>query len=153
MPISNKHKSMAKSMVANAKYCKKNPKRKCHPFTDGTKVCGCQGGWSVFFATLKTKKVEEARARLIEWFTEATFKSSDVGIPKWIPMAQKVLKSSRFNEKTKAYWRKRLTAWCKKNPKNKVCKNIKINEALMAMNVPLTVEIIMKITEEIIGED
>lgn len=140
MPISNKHKSMAKSMVANAKYCKKDPTRKCHNFKDGTKVCGCQGGWSVFFATLKTKKVHEARERLIEWYMESTLRGSD--LPSWIAMATKVLKSNKYNEKTKAYWRGRLQKWCKANPKNKICKKVKVNESF------LTEEVLIKITEK-----
>ena len=61
MPIHTSWKSMVKAMLGNSKYCKKNPKRKCHKFTDGTKVCGCQGGWSVFFASVNSMKADETK--------------------------------------------------------------------------------------------
>lgn len=237
---------MVKSMLSNASYCKRNPKRKCRPFTDGKKVCGCQGGWSVFFATVnkmgadetkprpkkattqeavekilewykglgkafiiktkkapsyvspakttttplksithppkavglltgygitsepakpqgsklpagtkttgriselqrlgkskkktkkqrkkrgKKKRTQESKRKIIKWFMESTLKSSDLpahAIPKWVGLAQKVLKSSKFSPKVKAYWRNRLEELCKKNPKYPVCKGLKI---------------------------
>jgi len=125
---------MAKSMIGNSDYCKRNPKRKCHPFTDGSRLCGCQGGWSVFFATVnkmgadetkprpKAKKTQESK-KLLEWFMESTLKSSDLPanvIPKWVGLARKILKSPKFNEKVKTYWKNRLEKWCKEHPK--LCK-------------------------------
>jgi len=133
MPIHVSWKSMVKSMLGNSKYCKRNPKRKCYPFSDGTRVCGCKGGWSVFFATVNKmgaddtkpmpkKRVQESKEKIIQWFIESTLKSSD--IPKWIEMAQKVLVSPKFNEKIKDYWRSRLENWCKSHGDHKVCKGL-----------------------------
>lgn len=131
MPIHVSWRSMVKSMLANASYCKRNPKRKCYPFTDGKKVCGCAGGWSVFFATVNKMGADDTKprpkgktqeAKVLEWFIESTLKSSDVKVPPWVGMAQRVLKSPKFSDKVKAYWKSRLQAWCKKNPKHKICK-------------------------------
>jgi hypothetical protein len=33
-------------------YCKGDSTSKCRDFTDGSKVCLCEKGWNVFFATL-----------------------------------------------------------------------------------------------------
>ena len=114
-------------------YCKGGA-NVCRDFSDGTKICACEKAWSVFFATVTKnwgrgaetkpipKHVQEAyeREELIEWFLES-FEESDAGVPKWIPLAKKVLASKKFNDKIKAYWRSRLEAWCKKNKGNKVC--------------------------------
>jgi len=131
-------------MLGNADYCKKNPKRRCYKFTDGKEVCGCAGGWSIFFATMRKKgwspeksrpkkvseavfseAVEEYKIHVLEWFVESTLKSSDVRVPNWVGLAQKAIKSTKLSEKVKAYWRKRLQSWCKENPKAKICKGDK----------------------------
>lgn len=135
MPIHTSWKSMVKSMLSNSKYCKRNPKRKCHKFSDGTSVCGCQGGWSVFFATVNKmgaddtkpmpkRRMEESKEKIVRWFVESALKSSDR--PKWIELAQKVLASPSFGENIKSYWRKRLSDWCEENPKYPLCKGLKI---------------------------
>lgn len=54
---------MASAMIHNASYCKRSPKKKCYKFTDGKKVCGCAGGWSVFFATLNKKGWDDTKPR------------------------------------------------------------------------------------------
>ena len=112
-------------------------KVKCRPFTDGSKLCMSAKAWQVFFATInkmgadetkprpKSKRTQESREKLIEWFVESTLKSSDLPanvVPKWVGLAKKILKSPKFNEKIKAYWQKRLTKWCKKNPR--ICKGV-----------------------------
>ena len=153
MPIHTSWKSMCKGILANAKYCKRNPERKCHSFTDGSKVCGCQGGWSVFYATVAKrvgkggetkpmpKKFSESREKLIEWFMESTLKSSDVGhIPKWVGLAQKVIKSPKFTEKVKNYWKGRLKKWCKENPDQKICKSLKFSESYEEKTVRKMIE-------------
>ena len=125
---------MVKSMKGT--YCKKGDKTKCRPFTDGTKVCMCAKGWSVFFASINKMGADETKPRpksrmseayrsKLAAFIEATLKSADLpenSVPRWVGLAQKVLKSPKFNDKIKTYWRKRLQDWCKKNPKNKACK-------------------------------
>jgi len=132
MPIHTSWKSMAEGMRRT--YAGQG-KTKCRPFTDGTKVCMSQKAWQVFFATINKMGADETKPRphskstqesrkVVEWFIESTLKSSDLpphSIPKWINLAQKVLKSPKLNEKVKAYWKKRLMAWCKENPKSKVC--------------------------------
>ena len=69
------------------------------------------------------------KKKILEWFIESkvkdgSLKSSDV--PRHIKMAQRVLSSNKFNEKIKAYWRGRLTAWCKEHPSYPACKGLKI---------------------------
>lgn len=135
-----------------ATYCgrKKAGPQKCRSFTDGKKLCMCAKAWQVFFAKVNKmgaddtkpmpkKKISEATLKRIfsesknkdqiYWFIEATLKSSDLpseSVPKWIGLAKKVLKSPKFSPKVKAYWRKRLMSWCKKNPKYPACKGMKI---------------------------
>jgi len=142
MPIHTSWKSMAKAMVANAKYCKKDTTRRCYKFTDGKKVCGCAGGWSVFFATVKTMgakpekprpKTQESKQKILKWFMEShsSLMSSDLpahSIPNWIGLAKKVIESPKFNEKIKTFWRKRMGKWCKDNPNSDICKKKKVNK-------------------------
>lgn len=118
---------MINSILGNSKYCKKDPKRKCYKFADGTRVCGCSGGWSVFFATLNKmgadetkpmpkKKTEESH-KVIQWFMESTLQSSSVSAnltPKWVGLAEKVISSEKFSEKVKSYWSERLAEYKKK---------------------------------------
>jgi len=137
---------MIRSMLGNASYCKRNPKRKCYDAVGGKKICGCAGGWSVFFATMRKRGWDEKKARpkkvteavfmeaveqtveemdlkLIKWF-ESTLKASDVNVPRWVGLAKRVISNPKLNEKMKKYWRGRLEVWCKKNPTAKVCKGI-----------------------------
>lgn len=128
MPIHTSWKSMVKGMAGSYK----KGKMKCYPFTDGSKVCMRAKAWQVFFATVnkmgadETKprprkvKTGEANEKIIEWFLEA--KQVKNNIPPWVFLAKKIINSSKANDKTKAFWKKRLTAWCAKNPKAGVCK-------------------------------
>jgi len=155
MPIHTSWKKMCLSMKASYKA----GKIKCRKFADGTQVCMSEKAWSVFFATINKMGADDTKprpkrkineAKMIDWFMESV--NNDDGLPRWINMALKVLKSEKYNDKIKSYWRKRLSAFCKKNPKSKVCKQIKINEALE--NMSLTKDLLMRIAEEIItGED
>lgn len=192
---------MIRSMLANAKYCKKNPKKKCYKLSDGAKICGCAGGWSVFYATLKSKGMKDTAApskkfkesfkqyfaktkvtkpkkkpqftapkkkassvltkkkrkvgggcsvcesKLIDWFMES---KTENGNPRGVNMALKVLKSDKYSDTTKAYWKGRLKAWCKKNPKSEVCKKIEVNESLEAMG--LSKDLLARIAEEAIQD-
>jgi len=151
MPIHTSWKKMAIGMRASYKA----GKTKCRKFADGSQVCMSEKAWSVFFATInkmgasdtkprpKKKKINEAK--LLDWFMEAKMEND---LPRWVSMALKVLKSDKYNAKIKAYWKKRLTAYCKKNPKSKVCKQIRINESLEAMY--LSRELLARIAEEVI---
>lgn len=128
MPIHASWKSMAEGMRKT--YA--GGKDKCRPFTDGSKVCMSVKAWSVFFATMnkmgadETKprpkvKTSESTEKLIEWFMESKG-IKDESIPSWVPLAKKVLSSPKYNEKIKAFWKKKLDAFCAKNPKSGVCK-------------------------------
>jgi len=61
MPIHASFKNMARSMVNNPKYCARNPKKVTRKFTDGTSIRGCQGGWSVFYATIRKRGIDETK--------------------------------------------------------------------------------------------
>lgn len=63
MPIHSSWKSMASAMIHNASYCKRSPKKRCYKLTTGKKICGCAGGWSVFFATLRKRGWDETKPR------------------------------------------------------------------------------------------
>jgi len=54
---------MASAIIHNASYCKRNPKRRCYKTTDGKQLCGCVGGWSVFFATMRKRGWSETKPR------------------------------------------------------------------------------------------
>ena len=150
MPIHTSWKSMATGM----KTTYKKGKVKCRKFADGSQVCMSEKAWSVFFATISKmgasdtkprpkKKINESK--LIDWFMEAKMEND---IPRWVNMALKVLKSDKYSAKIKTYWKKRLTGYCKKNPKLKICRQIKINESLEAMS--LNKELLACIAEEIV---
>lgn len=128
MPIHASWKSMAEGMRKT--YA--GGKGKCRPFTDGSKVCMSDKAWSVFFATInkmgadETKprakvKTSESTEKIIEWFMESKG-VKDESIPSWVPLAKKVLSSPKYNEKIKVFWKKKLDAFCAKNPKSGVCK-------------------------------
>ena len=61
MPIHTSYKSMASSFIKNPKYCKNNSERTCHGFTDGSELCGCKGGWSIFFATVRKRGWDDTK--------------------------------------------------------------------------------------------
>lgn len=54
---------MAKGIINNPKYCKKNPKKVCKKLTSGAEICGCTGGWSVFHATMNKHGWNEGKPR------------------------------------------------------------------------------------------
>lgn len=77
---------MASSMSS---YCSKDSKKECRDFTDGSNICLCIKGWSVFFATLNkhgwddkkprphsvsetvfNKALEEGIKDIVGWFEE-----------------------------------------------------------------------------------
>jgi hypothetical protein len=131
MPIHTSWKSMAEGMRSVKAY--NQGKIKCRPFTDGSKVCMRTRAWSVFFATInkmgadETKprpqkvKTSESMEKVIKWFMESKG-ITDENIPNWVPLAKKVLNSPKFTEKIKVFWKKKLDAYCAKNPKSGVCK-------------------------------
>jgi hypothetical protein len=115
-------------------YCKKGDKLVGRSFTDGSKVRLCSKAWSVFFATIRKHGWKETKPRprtvnetvfneavevyldeLRAWFAETVAKG-DRSEPTWVRLARRVLKSGA-SEKLKAYWRKRLQDWEKKNKK------------------------------------
>ena len=139
-------------MIRSMKKTYTTGKVKCRDFSDGTKVCASQKAWSVFYASLKKKGLKDTsapkkfnEAKLIEWFLESKVENN---VPRWITLALKILKSDKYNDKIKAYWRKRIASYCKKNPKLQICKKTKINESLEAMN--LSKELLIKIAEEVL---
>ena len=69
MPIHTSWKSMAKSMAKT--YCKGATKKKCKKFTDGSQVCICQKGWSVFFASINKMGAKETQPRPSKKINEA----------------------------------------------------------------------------------
>jgi len=117
-----------------ATYCKKGAKMKERDFTDGSKVRACTKAWSVFFASLNKRgwKSEKPRPKTQEtvedfileyntevevWFEETTLLSSNVPIPRWVKMANRIIKSKKSSNALKTYWRNRLEKWKKKKPK------------------------------------
>lgn len=76
MPIHTSWKSMAKGMR------KQYPGKVCRDFTDGSKVCMGEKGWSIFYATgtkrygkgFETKKMpkktEESLKAIVQWYLE-----------------------------------------------------------------------------------
>lgn len=74
---------------AMSSYCSGDSPKECRDFTDGSKVCLCKKGWSVFFATLNkhgwddtkprphtvsetifNQAIEETVKSIVEWFEE-----------------------------------------------------------------------------------
>jgi len=109
----------------------KGGKETCRPFTDGSKVCMSAKAWSVFFATINKMHADETKARprvktneatekIVEWFLESKQVKGDV--PPWVFLAKRIINSPKSSDKIKAFWKKRLDSWCKKNPKAGVCK-------------------------------
>lgn len=52
---------MVESMVNNPKYCERDTTKVTRDFTDGSKLTGCKGGWSVFFATMNKNGWDETK--------------------------------------------------------------------------------------------
>lgn len=137
IPIDVSWRSMFLGMRTT--YCAGKKLTREYKFADGKKSRICAKGASVFFATVtkmvgkggetkpRPKKVTqeafmEAAQEYCEemiLFMEATLQSSDTGLPRWILFARKILKSKKIKGKLKAYWRKRLAAWEKKQKRNK----------------------------------
>lgn len=70
MPIHTSWKGFAKGLAKS--YCKgASGKKKCRDFTDGSSVCMCQKGWSVFFAKVNKLKTSESKP-MPKQFNEAT---------------------------------------------------------------------------------
>jgi len=133
MPIHASWGSMIRSFLNNPKYCKKNPKRKCHKLSDGKRICGCQGGWSIFFATVNrmgaddTKPIPKSKkkfneSKTVDWFIN---KSKEYPIlPKWIGLAKRVIASSQFEESVKNFWNKKIKDYCSNHPEASICKEV-----------------------------
>lgn len=133
MPIHVSWKSMIKNMLDNFKYCKKNPKRKCYDFSDGSRMCGCKGGWNVFFATVNRmgaddtkpmpkKKKKFGESKIVAWFIEESRKYPI--LPKWISLAQRILDSPQFEESVKDFWRGKFRTYCENHPEASICKEV-----------------------------
>lgn len=138
MPIHVPWKSMIKSFLNNKKYCKKNSKRKCRKLSDGSRICGCQGGWSIFFATVnkmdaddtkpmpKKKKKNFNESKITSWFIGESKKYPI--LPKWVSLAQKILTSPQFEESVKVYWKDKLRGFCELHPEASICKEVDLSE-------------------------
>ena len=133
MPIHVSWKSMIHSFLNNPKYCKKNPERKCHKLSDGKRICGCQGGWSIFFATVNrmgaddTKPIPKSKKKFNESKIIANFINNSKKFPvfpKWVGLAQRILDSPQFEESVKTFWRNKLKIYCKAHPEAELCKEV-----------------------------
>lgn len=124
---------MIRNMLNNPKYCKKNPERKCHKLSDGKRICGCQGGWGVFFATVNRMGADEKNpipkskkkfneSKTVEWFINNSKKFPV--LPKWIGLAQRILASPQFEESVKDFWRGKLKDYCEKHPEASICEGV-----------------------------
>ena len=133
MPIHVSWKSMIQNMLNNPKYRKKNPERKCHKLSDGTRICGPQGGWSIFFATVnrmgasETKPIPKAKKKFNESKIINNFINNSKKfpvLPKWVNLAQRILVSPQFEESVKTFWSNKLKAYCKDHPEAELCKGV-----------------------------
>lgn len=87
MPIHVSWKSMARSIANNPKYCKKGSKRVCKKLTSGAEICGCAGGWSIFYATMKKRGWDEGKPRskkVTETIFNQAVEETVSGFTKWV---------------------------------------------------------------------
>ena len=137
MPIHVSWSSMIQNMLDNPKYCSKDSKRKCHKLSNGKRICGCQGGWSIFFATVNRMGADETKpmpksktkfneSKVIKWFITESKKFPI--LPKWIGLAQRIIDSPQFEESVKDFWSNKLKNYCKEHPEASLCQEVKQND-------------------------
>lgn len=126
MPINISWKKMALGMKST--YTKKGQSTVCRDFSDGSKVCMSEKGWSVFFATInkmgakdtkpRPKQTQESREALIQWFTESKLETTLNGVPRWVGIAEQLIGLPTTDQRIKNYWKNKLDIYYEENKEN-----------------------------------